>query len=254
MRIDAQVVVALSVERRAEALQLGLLLCDQAGIERSCVARVEADLGAELEQRLDDARPQPVVVVGRGAVLHDAVSREQEEDRRRASRRSMSTMRSKEKFGSVPRARWTGAPASPRASRQAARRSARARLPSAGRRPDERPSASSARECPRRGSARRRSGLRPSAAAPRRAGGADARAAGRVGRGTSRRPGSGRARRAARSAPRSLPGGRTPPRGRCPAADVRRRRPARLSPNREDRRCPGAPPRACRAPSWPAVR
>ncbi len=31
VRVDAEVVVALAVERRAEALQLGLLLGDQAG-------------------------------------------------------------------------------------------------------------------------------------------------------------------------------------------------------------------------------
>ena len=110
-------------------------------------------------------------------------------------------------------------PARPRISRQAVPR-ARAR-PSAGRRRAERPSSSSARGCRRRGSGRRRSGRRPSAAARGRASVAAARAAGRAGRGTSRRRGSGRARRAARArssirarwknaSARSSPSGRSP--------------------------------------------
>ena len=88
VRIDAEVVVALAVERRAEPLQLCLLLGDQRVVERGRVARVEADLGAEPEQRLDDARAQPVVRLGAGpsCTTRCAAMRKNTDDAPRAAR------------------------------------------------------------------------------------------------------------------------------------------------------------------------
>ena len=129
-------------------------------------------------------------------------------------------MRSKLKFGSVPRSRWIGTPARPRTSRQAVRLASATR-PSAGRRRAGSPSSSSARGCRRRGSgdgeagaapARRLDAELPAQPLERRVERVEA---------ASRTRGSGRARRAGPSAPRSARGGRTPRRDRRPADAVR---------------------------------
>ena len=86
VRIDAEVVVALPDQRPVELRQQRTLAREPVEVLRREVAAVEADLGAGLEQRLDEPRPQPVVRLGRGAVGPVTVAGHEEERRARAVR------------------------------------------------------------------------------------------------------------------------------------------------------------------------
>ena len=81
MRIDAQVVIALALHRACQLLERLLLLAQPLRVLGRRVAPVQPDLGPARPERLDQARPQPVVRLGRSAVGGVAVSGHHEERR-----------------------------------------------------------------------------------------------------------------------------------------------------------------------------
>src|SRR5213592_1932973 len=84
VRVDAQEVVALALDRPGQRLEPLLLAREALGIVCGRVAAVEPDLGVSRLERLDEMRPQPLVGLGRGAVEVVRVLGEQEESRRGA--------------------------------------------------------------------------------------------------------------------------------------------------------------------------
>ena len=68
-------------DRSGERFELLLLRREPHGIVRRGVAPVQADLPAGLEQRLDEARPQPAVRLGGGAVVRVVMARDHVEGR-----------------------------------------------------------------------------------------------------------------------------------------------------------------------------
>src|SRR5262249_13488681 len=82
VRVDAEIVVALAVHRAGEALELLLLVRDPLRVGGGRVTAVEPDLGLPLLERLDEPRPQPLVLLGCAAVELVRVVGEQEERRR----------------------------------------------------------------------------------------------------------------------------------------------------------------------------
>ena len=248
MRVDAEVVVALAGDGPGERLEPLLLRGETDRVVGGGVAPVQPDLGAGVEQRLDEARPQAARMpparrrrAGR-AWLGDHEERRAVAPRRRSS----ATICSKLQFGSVPRSRCSGAararglaqrgardaPAERRASAAQPHRAARSASSATGM-STSCVSATAKRAPPSRG------GSTPS----RRAA---ARAAGRAGRGTTheaRKPAVLVARRRPAS-PRPARDGRTPRRDRrLPAA--RRARPAPTPPASYGR---SSPKPASRAP------
>src|SRR5262249_28819054 len=84
VRVDAQEVVALALNRPGQRLESLLLAGDPLRVVCGRVAAMEPDLGAALPKRLDESGPQPLVVPGGRAVEVVRVLREQEERRRGA--------------------------------------------------------------------------------------------------------------------------------------------------------------------------
>ena len=79
VRVEPEEVIALASHRAGELLQPFLLSCQARTVLRSRVAAVEADLGSTVEQRLDEARAQPLVGLRGGPVELVRVIGHQEE-------------------------------------------------------------------------------------------------------------------------------------------------------------------------------
>jgi len=81
MRVGAQIVVAVAVDGAGEGLELRPLLRKARRIAGRRVAAVQPDLPVGVLDRLDEARPQLVVRLRRGAVVRVLVTGEDEEGR-----------------------------------------------------------------------------------------------------------------------------------------------------------------------------
>ena len=85
MRVDAEVVVAVAAHPAPRKLeQVSLLAGELVRVGGGRVAAMEPHLAAAREQRLDDARAQAIVGLGRGAVRRMAVGGKHVERRRGA--------------------------------------------------------------------------------------------------------------------------------------------------------------------------